>query len=439
MEQNLNEQLLDFIAESPSVYHVIDNFAGMLEAAGYTRLRERERWTLVPGGKYYVTRAGSSMIAFRVPKTESWTGFRLSAAHGDSPTFKLKAEPELAGNGYLRLNTEKYGGMLMATWFDRPLSVAGRVLVKEDGKLVSRLVDLDRDLLVIPSVAIHMNRNANDGTKLLANVDTVPLLGGAADAGRLKTMVAEAAGTAPERIAAEDLYLCCREKGTVLGAEGEYLLSPKLDDLECAWGCMRGFLDGERADSTAVPVCCIFNNEEVGSETKQGAGSSFLRDTLRRICLGCGKDEADFMALLAGSFLVSADNAHAVHPNHPEKTDAANCCWLNHGIVVKENAAQKYTTDAFSRAVFTELCRKAEVPVQLFANRSDSAGGSTLGNLSNTQVSLHAVDIGLPQLAMHSAYETAGSRDTQYAVEALRAYYGTLIRIDESESAAFEG
>ena len=285
MEQNLNEQLLDFIAESPSVYHVIDNFAGMLEAAGYTRLRERERWTLVPGGKYYVTRAGSSMIAFRVPKTESWTGFRLSAAHSDSPTFKLKAEPELAGNGHLRLNTEKYGGMLMATWFDRPLSVAGRVLVKEDGKLVSRLVDLDRDLLVIPSVAIHMNRNANDGTKLLANVDTVPLMGEAADVGKLKAMLAEAAGCAEEDLADDDLYVYCRGRGTVLGAEEEYILSPKLDDLECAWGCMQGFLQGSVTETDAVPVCCIFNNEEVGSETKQGAGSAFLRDTLRRVCL----------------------------------------------------------------------------------------------------------------------------------------------------------
>ena len=431
MEQNLNEQLLDFIAESPSVYHVIDNFAGMLEAAGYTRLRERERWTLVPGGKYYVTRAGSSMIAFRVPKTESWTGFRLSAAHSDSPTFKLKAEPELAGNGYLRLNTEKYGGMLMATWFDRPLSVAGRVLVKEDGKLVSRLVDLDRDLLVIPSVAIHMNRNANDGTKLLANVDTVPLMGEAADAGKLKAMLAEAAGCAEEDLADDDLYLYCRGRGTVLGAENEYVVSPKLDDLECAWGCMQGFVQGSNEESGTVPVCCIFNNEEVGSETKQGAGSAFLRDTLRRVCLSCGKDEQAFMALLAGSFLISADNAHAVHPNHPEYADANNAPRMNGGIVVKYNANQRYATDGVSAAVFKAVCAGADVPTQVFANRSDLAGGSTLGSIADTLLPVATVDIGLAQLAMHSAVETAGSADLGYLVRAVTAYYAGKLPLPE--------
>ena len=431
MERELNNALLDFIAASPSVYHVIDNFAGMLEAAGYTRLRERERWTLVPGEGYYVTRADSSLIAFRVPAAESWTGFRLAAAHSDSPCFKLKHSPELTGNGYLRLNTEKYGGMLMATWFDRPLSIAGRVLVRENGTLVSRLVELDRDLLVIPSVAIHMNRNANDGTKLLANVDTVPLMGEAADAGKLKALLAEAVGCAEEDLADDDLYVYCRGRGTVLGAEEEYILSPKLDDLECAWSCMQGFLQGIDAETDTVPVCCIFNNEEVGSETKQGAGSAFLRDTLRRICLSCGRDEADFMALLAGSFMVSADNAHAVHPNHPEYADAGNSPRMNGGIVIKYNANQRYATDGVSGAAFREVCAGAGVPTQVFANRSDLAGGSTLGSIADTLVPVATVDIGLAQLAMHSAVETAGSADAAYLVRAMTAYYAEKLPLPE--------
>ena len=423
MEQNPNTALLDFIEKSPSVYHVTENLTALLREKGYAPLSERQRWSLVPGGKYYLTRAGSSLIAFRLPERAAWTGFRLSAAHSDSPCFKLKAEPELTGNGYLRLNTEKYGGMLMATWFDRPLSIAGRVLVKEEGKLVSRLVNLDRDLLVIPSVAIHMNRNANDGTKLLANIDTVPLMGEAADAGRLKALLAEAAECAEEDLADGDLYLYCRGRGTVLGAENEYIVSPKLDDLECAWGCMRGFLEGENKSADTVAVCCVFNNEEVGSETKQGAGSTLLRDTLRRACLSCGKDEVDFMALLAGSFLVSADNAHAVHPNHPEYADPGNAPWMNGGIVIKHNANQRYATDGVSAAVFRSVCEDADVPTQIFANRSDLAGGSTLGSIADTFVPVPTVDIGLAQLAMHSAVETAGSADLAYLVRAMTEYY----------------
>ena len=292
-------------------------------------------------------------------------------------------------------------------------------------------MELDRDLLVIPSVAIHMNRNANDGVKLLANVDTVPLMGEATDAGKLKAMLAEAAGCAEEDLADDDLYVYCRGRGTVLGADNEYIVSPKLDDLECAWGCMQGFLVGSDAESGAVPVCCIFNNEEVGSETKQGAGSAFLRDTLRRVCLSCGKDEQDFMALLAGSFMVSADNAHAVHPNHPEYADAGNAPRMNGGLVIKYNANQRYATDGVSGAVFREVCAGAGVPTQVFANRSDLAGGSTLGSIADTLFPVATVDIGLAQLAMHSAVETAGAADLGYLVQAMTAYYAGDLSLPE--------
>lgn len=431
MEPDQNTALLDFIEHSPSVYHVIDHFAAQLRERGYVPLSERERWSLCPGGKYYVIRGGASLITFRVPTAEAWTGLRISAAHSDSPTFKLKAKPELCNNDYLRLNTEKYGGMLMSTWFDRPLSVAGRVLIEEDGSLISRLVNIDRDLLVIPSVAIHMNRNANDGTKLLANIDTLPLLGAAADAGKLRELVAAAAGTSAEKIADADLFLYCRGRGTVLGAEEAYLMSPKLDDLECAWGCVQGFLAGEREAAETMSVCCIFNHEEVGSETRQGAGSLFLRDTLRRACMSCGKDEADFMALLAAGFLVSADNAHAVHPNHPEYADPGNAPRMNGGIVIKYNANQRYATDGASAAAFRMLCTAAGVPVQVFSNRADLAGGSTLGSIADTLLPIATVDIGLPQLAMHSAVETAGAADLAYLVQAMTAYYAQPLSLPE--------
>lgn len=285
MMQHSVQPMLDFIADSPSCYHVIANTAAELTAAGYAPLSERERWTLKPGGRYFVTRNSSSLIAFRVPETLTG-GFMMAAAHSDSPTFKLKEHAELRSNGYVRLNTEKYGGMLMATWFDRPLSVAGRLFVREGGGIAEKLVDIDRDLLVIPSVAIHMNRSANDGMKYQANVDTVPLFSAEDPDAAILSMAAEAAGVRPEDVLGQDLFLYCRGRGTVLGAHGEYILSPKLDDLACAWGCTQGFLAS--GDSGSLPVLCIFDNEEVGSATKQGAASTFLRDTLRRISLALG-------------------------------------------------------------------------------------------------------------------------------------------------------
>ncbi len=426
--RNYVDSLLDFIEQSPSCYHVVQNFAEMLRAQGYHPLDEGRQWTLQPGGKYYTTRNGSSILAFRVPACGP-KGFMLSAAHSDCPTFKLKENPEKAGQ-YVQLSTEKYGGMLMAPWFDRPLSIAGRVLVSENGKIVTRLVNIDRDLLVIPSVAIHMNRAANDGVKLMANVDTLPLYGGKDAAGSLMPLIAGAAGAKQENILGHDLYLYVRGRGMVFGAQGEFVLSPKLDDLACAYGCMQGFLEAE--ESAAIPVCCIFDNEEVGSETKQGAASNLLRDTLRRICHALGLNEEQYLRLLANSFMVSADNGHAVHPNHPEYSDPGNSPVLNGGVVVKFNANQRYTTDGVSCAIFQSVCRKADVATQVYANRSDLPGGSTLGSISNARVAVKTVDIGLAQLAMHSCVETAGAKDVKSMVRAMRQLYSTSLSADES-------
>ena len=328
----------------------------------------------------------------------------MAAAHTDSPTFKIKHNPEKKAGPYVQLSTEKYGGMLMGTWFDRPLSVAGRVVTAKDGKLETKLVDVDRDLLVIPSVAIHMNRAANDGFKLMANVDTLPLYGMQEASGSFRGVVAAAAGVKEDEILGEDLSLYVRTRGTVFGAKDEFLLAPRLDDLGCVFGLLEGFLAA--APSGSVPVFCAFDNEEVGSETKQGAASSLLSDTLRRIALALGLGEEGYLRLLAQSFLVSADNAHAIHPAHPEYADKGEFPVLGGGIVIKYNANQRYTTDAVSGAVFQAICQEAGVPVQRYSNRADLPGGSTLGNISTAHLSVPTVDIGLPQLAMHSVCET---------------------------------
>lgn len=427
MYRSIAEQLFTFIKKSPTAFHTTAVICGMLEEKGYMPLSESESWTLMPGGKYYVTRNGSSVLAFCMPQTLGALSFQIVAAHGDSPSFKVKEHSELeVREHYTQLNTEGYGGMLCATWLDRPLSVAGRVLYEENGILKTTLVDVGRDLVLIPSVAIHMNREANDGMKYNKQVDMLPLFGGGkAKDCDLRAVAAETIGIGKTQIRGCDLFVYNRTTPSVWGAQNEFISAPRLDDLQCAFAGLQGFLNA--SPKQAVNVYACFDNEEVGSGTRQGAASTFLYDTLRRICLAFGKGEEAYYRAIAGSFMLSADNAHAVHPNHPEKTDAKNCVYMNEGIVIKSNAAQHYTSDGVGTAVFGEICRRAGVPVQYFANRSDERGGSTLGNLAQRSVPVHAVDIGLAQLAMHSAYETAGIKDTWYMIQALKAYYSTRI------------
>lgn len=417
----MNEKLFDYIAVCPTAFHTCAHSADMLRESGYTELCEARRWEIVPGGKYFVTRNGSSLIAFRVPAGEI-AGFMMTAAHGDSPAFKIKENAELSDGNYLRLSVEKYGGMLCAPWLDRPLSVAGRVLVSEGDKLSVKLVDLKDPCAIIPNVAIHMNRNANDGMSYNAAVDMLPVWM-SSEKGSFRTAVAKAAGVAEDAIVTGDLFLYDPQKGVTLG---EYISAPRLDDLQCAFSSLTAFLAA--GESRSIPVCCIFDNEEVGSETKQGAASSLLSDTLRRIALALGLGEEGYLRLLAQSFLVSADNAHAVHPNHPEYADMTNTPRMNGGVVIKFNANQRYTTDGVSCALFTAVCREAKAPVQVYANRSDLPGGSTLGSIATTKVSVPSVDIGLAQLAMHSCVETAGAADLDALVRAMTVYYGKTLR-----------
>lgn len=421
MSNQVNQELFSFIESSPTAFHTVETMKQMLDAEGYQQLLESRAWELQAGGKYYVMRNGTSLLAFRIPKKD-FTGFQVMAGHSDSPTFRIKENPEMETEGaYVKLNVEKYGGMLCSPWFDRPLSVAGRLIVKTDTGIVSRLVKVDRDLLMIPSLAIHMNRKANEEQKYNVQKDMLPLYAMADAKGSFQKIVAEAARVEVTDILGSDLFLYNRVKGTVWGAEQEFISSGRLDDLQCVFGSLKGFLTAE--EGTSVPMHCVFDNEEVGSSTKQGAASTFLQDTLLRICESLGKTPAQYRQLLASSFMISADNAHAVHPNYGEKSCPTNRPVLNGGIVIKYSANQKYTTDGVSAALFRMICKKADVPYQVFLNRSDMIGGSTLGNLSANQVPVNCVDIGLPQLAMHSPYETAGAKDTAYLVHVAKVFY----------------
>ena len=425
MDERINRELLDFIAASPTAWHAAENLAEGLRMAGYTELREEEDWALAPGARCFVRRNGSSLLAFRIPR-EAPAGFMIMAAHADSPCLRLKELTTLSSAGlYAQVPVERYGGMLLSTWLDRPLSVAGRLVVREGEKLTERLVDLRRGVALIPNVAIHMDRSVNEGKALDLKTDMLPLIGGEASVQSFRRLIAEAAGAAEEDIVSAELQFYPYMQGTVWGAEEEYIASPRLDDLQCVFACARGFLNA--AEGGAVPVFCAFDNEEVGNTTRQGAGADFLARTLERIaaCLG-----GDLSRLLAQSFLVSADNAHAVHPNHPEYADRVDRPEMNKGVVIKFNASQRYITDAVSAAVFREICRRAEVPVQRYTNRADLAGGWTLGHVSLGQVAVRSLDAGLAQLAMHSCCETAGARDTVWMIRAAERFFASSLHLE---------
>lgn len=414
------ERLISFISHGPTMFHVAENISRRLKNEGFLQLNEWDDWELSRGGKYFVTRNDSSVISFKIGEDDP-RGFNIFAAHSDSPCFKLKPSPEMAALGcYTKLNTERYGGMIRHTWADRPLSVAGRVMTVTPEGIKSVLVNLEDTTLIIPSVAIHMQRDSD--VNLDPQIDLLPLFGSESSNGKLMQKVAEAAGIKEKDIVSADLYLYNKSEGVVWGDGGEFVSAPKLDDLQCAYAGLQGFLSGGNKDT--VSVLAIFDNEEVGSSTKQGADSDFLTLTVQRISEGIGKPLAQ---MLPRSFAISADNAHAVHPNHPELADPINQPIMNKGIVIKHSARQSYATDAVSEAIFKRICGAVGVPVQTFANRSNMPGGSTLGNISATRLSVNTVDVGLAQLAMHSSFETAGSMDTLYLERAAAEFFRTKI------------
>ncbi|MBQ3079326.1 MAG: M18 family aminopeptidase [Clostridia bacterium] len=421
--------LKDFLQNAPSAFHAIDEIVKTLEKAGFSRLKESEKWSLVPGGKYYVTRNLSSVIAFQAPKDGKFA-LRIAASHSDSPVFKIKENAEIDVRGkYVLLNTERYGGMIFSTWLDKPLSVAGRVLVKTEKGVETRLVNIDRDLLVIPNVAIHMNRSVNEGYKYNPQTDLTPLFGDNRVKGGFKKLIAESAGVSEEDVLGSDLYLYSRVSPSVWGLNDEFISSARLDDLECAYTTVQALIEANA--ESGMPVAAVFDNEEVGSTTKQGADSTFLTDVIKRAVYALGGDEEAFMRLASASVMLSCDNAHAMHPNHPEFSDSTNTVYMNGGIVIKESANQKYTSDGASKAILRSVLSANDVPFQFFANRSDMLGGGTLGNISNSHFSLNTVDIGLAQLSMHSSWETAGTEDVGHMIRGVKAFYETPVQMNE--------
>jgi len=423
-------ELLNFIDDSPSPFHVVENVTKMLVLQGFRQLPPEEKWSILAGGKYFITRNNSALIAFIVGQGDPAThGFRLLGAHTDSPSFRVKPSSEIAVAGYLKLNVETYGGPILNTWLDRPLSLAGRVVLRGDSPFAPeiRLFRSDRPLLVIPNLAIHMNRKVNEGLALNKQKDMLPLLTqiteGLEKEGLLIHYLAETLHCSPEDILDFDLFLHDTQVGCFVGLQQEFISSGRLDDLAMIHAGASAIIKAKPALMTQVLAC--FDHEECGSTSKQGAASPFLAHVLERILLAQQKDRETYFRALANSFLISADMAHALHPNALEKHDPVNHPILNGGPVIKISANQSYTTDAESSAVFTALCQHTGVQVQKFVNRSDERGGSTIGPISSTHLDIRSVDIGNPVLAMHSVRELGGVKDHLAIANVFSTFYET--------------
>lgn len=413
--------LCEFINASPTAFHCVDTVCTNLKENGYTELLEKEAFFLEYGKSYFVKRNGSSVIAFSIPAKEA-KGFHVFSTHSDSPSFRIKENCEMVfEDNYVRLNVEKYGGMIMSSWYDRPLSVAGRVIVREKDELVEKLVNVDKDLCVIPNVAIHMRGDINTGYSYSVQSDLLPLIGCFDSKNTFEDIISDAAGVPKEAILGKDLLLYARQQGIVAGAKDELILCPRLDDQACVYAGLEGLLQSKGGNF--IKVLAVFDNEEVGSGTKQGADSTFLDDILYRISKALNIKRADYLRLIDESFNLSADNAHAVHPALAAKADPKLRPYLNKGIVIKFNGNQRYATDAYSAAYVRMLANDNGIPVQVYANNSDIAGGSTLGNISTSHVSMKTADIGLAQLAMHSAVETMGSQDVEHMINLSKAFF----------------
>lgn len=417
--------LLDFINGSPCSYYAIENVREKLVEAGYVEYCEFDDLDIKPGAKYFIVRNGSTLIAFNIGKdVVSNCGFHVIASHCDSPCFKVKPLSEGKTDAYNKINVSPYGGMIMSTWLDRPLGIAGRVLVNNGNKIESRLVNLTENKVFIPNLCIHFTRDLKPGTEFNLATDMQPFIsmeGGLT----LLDLVTSKLNITKEEIINFDLYLYNSQEGVIWGCDNEFISAPRLDDLECVYCSLTAFL--QASNPTAINVLYIVDNEEVGSSSRQGAESDFLVNGMKEVCFGLN---LSYEKCLGQSFIISADNAHAVHPNKPFITDDVNKLYMNKGIAIKFNAEQRYASDGYSSAVFQQLCKKAAVPYQFFSNRSDLKGGSTIGSIVLGHVSAMCVDVGLSQLAMHSCYETAGSLDINYAISVFREFYKSSIDFD---------
>lgn len=421
----MNTQLLTFIKNSPTAFHATKTIKAILLENGFIEVKEYQQWQLQKNQRYFVTRNDSAIIAFTTPST--FTSLQVTASHLDSPAFKIKEHGVLIDNQQVRLNVERYGGMILSSWFDRPLSIAGRVVV-DKGTLQSQLVDIEEDIAMIPNASIHLNREINNGYKYNVQKELIPLIGQAENFNLIEYIKEKQHITG--EVVASDLFLYNRQEGITWGINKEFISAPRIDNLECTYGLLQAIISSQ--NDTALNMCLMFDNEEVGSGTKQGADSTFFNDTLTRIKECFSLSEQEYLTMIASGFMISADNAHSYHPNYKELYDAACFPIMNNGVVVKHNANQKYTSDAISVAIFKTLCKKVNVPFQDFANHSNILGGSTLGNIANTHISLNTVDIGLAQLAMHSTYETAGSKDLEFLTKVITYFYNHTIKVEDN-------
>ena len=421
--------LIDFLNESPCNFFAVEAISRRLETAGFKRLDTRDEWDLKPGDRRYIVKNSSAVFAFVVGAGDAASGWRIISAHSDSPGFRVKPNPEiLCDGGVLKLNTEVYGGPILYTWFDRPLSLAGRVILRGNDVLHPeiRLVKWDESILTIPHLAIHYNRGVNDGNPLSKQKDMLPVLGklekGECKEGYVTRMVANKLGVDEKDILDYDLMLYDTTPASLVGRNGEFITSGRIDDLMMAHAALSAMIATAGEDCDQTRIMAVFDNEETGSGTKQGAASPVLHNLLRRIVLSIGGYDSSFIRAIDKSFMISADNAHATHPNYVEKQDPTNHPVVGGGPVIKVNANCKYMTDADSAAVFRTICEQAGVPVQYFVNHSDVAGGSTLGNILTSQLDLRGVDMGAPQWAMHSCRETAGTADVNYTIAAFSRF-----------------
>ena len=429
MEKKLALELIDFLYDSPSACHGVKETQKILDENGFIEIKEADKWDLQAKGKYYVIKNDSALIAFEVGTGDiEETGFRLIGAHTDVPGFRIKPNPQMISEGkYVKLNTEVYGGPILHTWFDRPLSIAGKVSLKGVSPLKpeTRLVNINKPLLIIPSLAIHMNREVNEGFKINRQVDTLPLLGLINDKlekeDYLMNILAEELQVNKEDILNFELGLYEYEKGMLIGMNEELISSGRFDDLWMVYAGIRALVDSRENEATKVMIC--IDNEEIGSLTAEGANSTLLNNILERITLGLGKDREGYYRTLANSIMISADLAHAVHPNLGDKHDPTNRPVLEGGPVLKIAASGSYSTDSFNGAVFAGVCEAAGVPFQKFVNRSDVRGGTTIGPVTAANLTIPVIDMGAPVLGMHSIRELASVKDNYYTVKAFTEFF----------------
>ena len=416
--------LLNLLNKSVSPFHVVNNIKEELLRSKFIELNEKETFKLEKGKSYFLIRNDSSIIAFKTPHKDI-NSIKIVASHTDSPTFKIKPNPLIISNNLMLLETEPYGGAIYYSWLDKPLSVAGRIAFVKENKLHTKLINIDEDLLTIPSLAIHMNRDINNSLTINPAIDLNPILGNLIPNFSFNEYLKNKANLDnDENILSFDLFLYNRQKAIYIGINNEFIASPRLDDLSSLYTSMLSFIDvAPTADSLLVFVA--FNNEEVGSLTRQGANSTFLKDTLTRVL----NDKNKYEETIARSVMLSVDNGHANHPNHLEYSSKTTNVKLNEGIVIKYNANEHYTSDALSSALVKMLANKANIKFQEYTNRSDLRGGITLGNISNSEVSLMCADIGLPQLAMHSSYELIGKNDANDMLSLISYFYKTNIKL----------